>query len=249
MYLVENFPVRLRKLVLDENKIGEDLLQSIKDSIDTIEDSELYSESGDDTSLMQTKSDQAPVGVRVKSVKVQPSKSSLNNGVQNCNESELKDTTTTDEEYRVLAEALEAGLQTTENDTVPTTLQEEDTEMNNTLTEIVTDTAKSDNSDMVQEKVELEIFENGDNSDEGEELLEVPVIPQETILNIGNTEEYRKLMEKQLEEEEDIANSTINKHTIKHQDDNDEEEWGEELKEVPIKYKKTKTNRTRKIYQ
>lgn len=244
MYLVENFPVRLRKLVLDENKIGEDILQTIKDSIDTIEDSELFSESGDDTSLMQTKSDQAPVGVRVKSVKVKPSKNTLNS-----NESELKETTTTDEEYRILAEALEAGLRTMENDTVPTTLQEGDTEMNDTLTEIVTDTVKSDTSDMVKEKEDLEILEKEDNSDEWEELMEVPVIPQETIVNIGDTDEYRKLMEKQLEEEENIANSTIDKHSIKHEDGKDEEEWGEELKEVPIKYKKTKINKTRKIYQ
>ncbi|OWF48711.1 leucine-rich repeat-containing protein 73-like [Mizuhopecten yessoensis] len=133
-YLVENFPVKLRRVVLAENKIDEVMIREIKQSLDDDSNSDVQSLASTDLyTTGQSANDSLnplPKPVEVKLHHVEPvgtnkplkkgKKNRKNTTISSLGEtddrdknSDIKDdTVATDEDYKVLAKALEAGLST-----------------------------------------------------------------------------------------------------------------------------------------
>ncbi|XP_033735831.1 leucine-rich repeat-containing protein 73-like [Pecten maximus] len=133
-YLVENFPVKLRRVILAENKINEEVKEEIKQSLADDSNSEVQSLASTDLyTTGQSANDSLnplPRPVEVKIHHVEPvgtskdhKKGKKNNRknttistlgeTEGDRNSDMKDdTVATDEDYKVLAKALEAGLST-----------------------------------------------------------------------------------------------------------------------------------------
>ncbi|XP_069118128.1 leucine-rich repeat-containing protein 73-like [Argopecten irradians] len=129
-HLVDNFPVKLRRVILAENKINEELKEEIRQSlgddinseVQSLASTDLYTtgQSGNDSlnplpKPVEVKIQQVePVGTNKKIKKVKKN-NRKNTTISTLGETEgdiKDDTVATDEDYKVLAKALEAGLST-----------------------------------------------------------------------------------------------------------------------------------------
>ncbi|XP_060069076.1 leucine-rich repeat-containing protein 73-like [Ylistrum balloti] len=132
-YLVESFPVKLRRVILAENKINEVIVGEIKHSLADDSNSEVQSLASTDLVIPGQSGSlnplPRPVEVKIHHVEPVGTNKSLKKGKKNSRKnttistlgetnssdrnSVIKDdTVATDEDYKVLAQALEAGLST-----------------------------------------------------------------------------------------------------------------------------------------
>lgn len=186
-HLLEKFPSQLYKVVLKENKIKGGIIDSISSYLEENDDiSDTFSI---ESMKMKTKSSSKLSKSKISTQKSSTLKDSTRYEESSSDEdktektdrekeeeSDMKDTVKTDEDYRVLEMALEEGLSTGKISALSNTMEEDEGEEELKEVPITSTTHVIKFPDNKPKTLSAEDF-----SDEGDELEEIPVLKYGTV--------------------------------------------------------------------
>ncbi|XP_062621860.1 leucine-rich repeat-containing protein 73-like [Saccostrea cucullata] len=183
-HLLEKFPSQLHKVVLKENKINSSIVEKISSFLDenddisdtfSIQSMKLKTKSSDKTSKSKTSTQKSST---LKEITREDDLSSEDEKAdrEKEEESDMKDTVKTDEDYRVLAMALEEGLSTGKISALSGTMEEDNEEEELTEVPVTSQGHVIRFTEHKPQTCSVEEF-----GDEGEELKEIPLFQHATI--------------------------------------------------------------------
>lgn len=186
-HLLEKFPSQLYKVVLKENKIKGSIIDSISsyleendDISDTFSIESMKMKTKSSSKLSKSKTSTQKSSTLKDSTRYEESSSDEDKTEKTDREkeeeSDMKDTVKTDEDYRVLEMALEEGLSTGKISALSNTMEEDEGEEELKEVPITSTTHVIKFPDNKPKTLSAEDF-----SDEGDELEEIPVLKYGTV--------------------------------------------------------------------